>query len=454
VSVKTRSKVVKLKPPGPPAPCRQMPEPTDAIETVTRYHHWQDERDKRRAVHQNLDEALLGVVPPGMDAAIRPSTLLYGGRLEAVVQQWDQRWWTARLLELGHFPIAEFLATLGRGLSCRRGQWDVAGVLARYLGWRVHTVIQGRYQKAREANRVSLDNRVYTVGGSEQLSRLALLEPRGEYGTLNFALAGTRADIIDFTTREMFEIKPAGLASEAVLQLWAYLDNHEVARTFNALVDDGATVPPLEVGDASALPESVTEPFTIQVRGIKTPLAIQPYTVNRLPGLILYTVGIDVSEGRQAAAAAIALGRNNMNDLMIAAGRTELQRREAAVAAARMGQYISTGVLIVCLIILTRGAALAAGGAAGGAAASGGTALGAGEAGGAVGGQVLRFTARKVLEETTREAVKEASTRAAAAIIITTASGQFTVPPEAAGPVLDANTRAGTQLSAPSTPSL
>lgn len=430
-------RVVRLPLPGPPAPCREMPKAKDAIEAVSRYHHWLDEKAKRNALHVGLDEALSGVVPPGTKGPVTPSTLLYGGRLDAVTLDWDRRWWTARLIELSHFAISELLVNLGHGLSCGRQQFDVANALARYLGWRVHTVIQDRYRRAFIANRVSLDNRVHTVGGSEQLSRLAAAHPRGDYATLNYALAGTRADIIDLTRREMWEIKPAALASEAVLQLWAYLDNHEVARVFDSLVEDGQSMAPLVAGDPMALPKSVLEPFTVKLRGLRVPLAIHPYTVSRLPGLILYTVGFDNRNGRQAAAAAMALGRSQMNELLVVAGRSEQQRREAAIQAAQAGQYISTATVVVCAAILTRGAIGLAG--AGGAGGAGG--------GGAVGAQVLRFTGRKVLEEAGREAAREVAKRAAAAVIVTTAGGQFELPPEAVGPSLDSGAQAGVHLA-------
>lgn len=453
MSRRTRRKVVKLKRPGPPAPCREMPAAKDGFETVTRYHHWQDELAKRRAQHLNLDEALLDVVPPGGGAVVRPSDLMYSGLLPRVTERWDQRWWTARLLELSHFAIGDFLASMERGLSCRRERGDRATALARYLGWRVHTVIQQRYQKARLGNRVSLDNRVYTLGRSEQLARLAQTNPRSEYGTLHFALAGTRADIIDLTRREVWEIKPAALASEAVLQLWAYIDNHETARVFDLLVEDGAVVPPLDVGDPSTLPPSVLEEFTINLRGVKVPLAIQPYTVNRLPGLILYTVGVDIRQGRQAAAAAIALGRGQANDLLVTVGRSAAERREAAIEIGRMGQYAATGTAVACAaVFVAAGVALAAPGAIGagaGAAGAGATGAGAGAAGAGtagIGGQVIRLLP-KALEEGARAGVRESAKRAAASVIITTANGQFRLPPETVGPTLDTGVRAGTQLA-------
>lgn len=438
MSLPTRRKVVRLQQPVPPAPCREMPTTKDPFDALTRYHHWQDEQDKRRAQQANLDEALAGVVPVGADAALRPTDLLYSGRRDEMIRQWDQRWWTARLVELGHFAISDLLASLGHELSCRREHGGLASALARHLGRRVHTVIQERYRKARPGNRVSLDNRVHSAAGSEQLSRLAAKHPRSEYGTLNFALAGTRADIIDLTLREMWEIKPAALASEAVLQLWAYLDNHEIARVFTSLVEDGATVPPMEVGQPATLPGSVLEPIVIRLRGLPVPLSIQPYTLHRLPGLILYTVGIDRRGGRQAAAASIALGRRQLNSLMVTVGRTEAQRREAAIEAARMGQYVATGTVVVCAAVLTYGALTGPG-----AAAAGGADL--------VGGQVLRFTGRKVLDEGTREAAREVAKRAAGLVIVTTASGQFQLPPEVVGPTLDGGARSGVHL-APSLP--
>jgi hypothetical protein len=252
------TKLVRLRRPGPPPGCREMPAPKDRIDALTLYHHWQDEREKRTAQHTNLDEALAGVIPPGGKAAVTPSTLLYGGRLGLITTQWDHRWWTARLIELSHFGIANLLARLGLGISCRRERVRPEEALAHAIGRRVHGVIQAKYRKAYAGNRISLDNRVYTLAASERLSLLAERQPRSDFGALNFALAGTRADVIDLTRREMWEIKPAALAASAVLQLWAYLDNYEVARVFTGLVEDGSSLQPLEPGVPKTLPPSVT----------------------------------------------------------------------------------------------------------------------------------------------------------------------------------------------------
>lgn len=454
MSVKRRRrKVVKLRIPGPPAPCREMPAADDAVTTLTRYHHWQDEKQKRDAQHLNLNEALEGVIPPSGDAVIVPSSLLYGGQLEANTQQWDQRWWTARLTELGHFGLADLLASLDSRLSCRGFAYDAATALARTLGWRVHVVIQDRYRKARAGNRVSTDGRVYTIGGSERLSELARQNPRGEYATLNFALAGNRVDIVDFTSREMWEIKPASRASEAVLQLWAYLDNHEVARVFDGLVEDGASVPPLVPGNTLNLPQQVLEPFTIRLRGVPTVLTIQPYTVDRLPGLILYTVGADTGRrGRQAAAAAIAQGRTEMSKMLILAQRTEAERRQAEIESLKLAQNVAIGVLVVCVITLIVGGGyiiLVGFAPAAPALAPAATAVVAETA--PVMASVTRLVVqRAVLTETTTTvipAVVEAIPKAAAGLVIVAAgAGQFTMPPEGIGPVVDAGASAGVAL--------
>lgn len=421
-----KNKVVRLKPPGPPPACRETPATDDLVLHATRHHHWQDEREKRQAQHRNLDEALSGVVPAASKGPVKPSTLLYGGRLGAVEQDWDNRWWNARMVEIGHFGVAGLLAALDTGLSCLRRDHDPYSALAQHIGRRVHQAIQMRYLRERRANRIALDNRVHTAAGSEQLSRLARKLKRGEYATLNYALAGGRVDIVDFTRREMWEIKPASLASEAVLQLWAYLDNHEVARVFGDLVQDGEPVAPMAPGDTLMLPLSVTLPIKLRLRGVPAPIVIYPYTNSRLPGLILYSVGVGRGRGKPSAAATLASARTQVNDLLVAAGRREQERVEAARKAA------STYVLIaaaVAVILLARGRvrplAVPPRFAA----------------------EVIRLGRGKALDTRSREVAREITKRAAGAVIITTAGGRFEVPPEAVGPLLDGGARAGAQLA-------
>lgn len=460
-----RRKVVKLKRPPDPVPCREMPEPNDAIDTVNRYHHWLDERDKRRSVHANLDESLQGVIPLGGTDPIVPSTLLYAGRLTHEELAWDQRWWVARSTELGHFAIGNLLTALAPD-PCRRDRgFSVASAVFR-IGNRVHKEIQYRYLASRRANRISLDNRVHTLSGSETLSVLAARNRRGEFDALNFALAGTRADIVDFTTREMFEIKPATLASEAVLQLWAYLDNHEVARVFAALTDDAvASIAPFQAGNVTRLPKPVLEQFTLQVRGLRVPLTITPYVVDRLPGLILYTVGTGSRQGKGAAAAAMAAGRANVNQLLLAAGRTEQQRREAAIAAWELATNTALVTYWTSYVILAlfgaaygRAAPSAGTGTGMGTVTSIGTGAGAGVGAAAPGfrgaasllpggAEVARLTDPQPLKDAVRQAVEKITSRAPPVVTFETASGQFVLPPEAGGAALDAGVRAGSQLA-------
>ena len=437
-------KVVRLRLPGPPPACRPTPEAQDEIEAVSRYHHYRDELDKRRAQHVNLDQALSGALRPGDRRSKPASSHMYDGRLEEVVRQWENRWWSARLTELSHFAVSELLTRFGRGISCRTGKLSPEAVIARAIGRKVHAVIQERYRRHHRGHQVSLDNRVHSVGGSEQLAKLASQHPRSHYATLNFALAGTRSDIVDFYLREMWEIKPAALASEAVLQLWAYLDNHEVARVFNTYT--GTSTPSLEPGNPLTLAPEITQPFQVKLRGLRIPLTIQPYTNNRLPGLILYTIDVNQRRrGKEAAAQEMAVGRVQLNQLLAAAGRNARQRQEAEVKFWEGAERIATVTAIGCgVVVLIIGGVLIFAPAAGAGAAT--MTTGTGEQAMA---QVISLAARReALRLVTKEAIAEVTKKAAAIVIITAAGQRLELPAEAAGYAIDLGMYTGTSVFA------
>jgi hypothetical protein len=415
------------------------------VDTVTRYHHYRDELDKRRAQHVNLDEALSGALLPGERRSKRASTDMYQGRLEEVVRQWENRWWSARLLELSHFSLSEVLTQFGRGISCRSSRMSPETLIARAIGRNVHSVIQTRYRQYYRGHRVSLDNRIHAVGGSEQLAKLARQDPRSEYATLNFALAGTRSDIVNFYLREMWEIKPAALASEAVLQLWAYLDNHEVARVFNNY--SGHSTPGLEPGNPLTLPPAITEPFQLRIKGLRVPLTIQPYTHHRLPGLILYTVEPGGRRrGKEAAAQAMATGRVQLNQLLAAAGRDAAERRESEVRFWEAAERVATVTAVGCgVVLVVSGGVLLLAPAGAGAGAGVTTAASAETV--ALAQNVISLAARReLLKAATREAITEVSKKAAGIVVITVAGQRLEVPAEAAGFALDLGLGAGTSV--------
>jgi hypothetical protein len=343
--------VIRLAPPPPPANCRPAPEPPDKIEAVSRYHHYREERELRDTFYISLEESLAGV-----RGCARPRQRLYGGTLDSVIREWENRWWTGRLIELSFFSISELLTRLGRGISCRRpGMPPPEYLLAWLIGAKVHRRIQRAYRRAYPLSEVSLDNRVSrsAVARSERLSHLAYRDPASIYGALNFSLAGQRCDIIDFTRDQVWEIKPAALASEATLQLWAYLDNYEVARVFERCTRR-RDLPPLHAGSPPSLSPKVTEEFTISFLKGRIQLVVQPFTISRLPGLILYTLRPKDSRRprqRAQAQAMVAEGRVQLQHLLRAAGRSAQEQMEAEIAYWENAQYIATGVLVTCIAV-------------------------------------------------------------------------------------------------------
>jgi hypothetical protein len=314
---------------------------------VTHHHQWEEERDLRNSYHVSLDESLRGVVP----RTVTPSRDLYGGALDNVVASWNNRWWTARLIELGFLPISVLLDPLGRGISCRRrGGPSAATILSWVVGARIHKRIQRAYRVAYHDDAVSVDNRVHAGlldESGERLSNLATRNPASVYGALNFCLAGQRSDIINVSSKEMWEIKPASLASKATLQLWGYLDNYEVARVFERYAR-GGRLSPIVPGNPATLNPIVTREFLLTLPRTPIKLLVRPFTSPRLPGLILYTLRVPGPRPSSDAAAAVAVGRVRLGQHLRVGQRTAREQQEAEEAFWESATYVATGVAVTC----------------------------------------------------------------------------------------------------------
>jgi hypothetical protein len=250
-----------------------------------------------------------------------------------------------------------------------------------------------------------------------------------------WSLAGQRADIIDFDRHEMWEIKPAGVASRALLQVFSYLDNYEVARVVQHYI--GATPPPLAPGSPATLPGRVLKPFELEITQ-EVSLAVAPYVVPDLPGLILYTVRVRTRRQPEPAAArrAFAVTSLDVEQALVAARRDMQQLIEIRDAETRR-LLVYAALFVICLGVAVAAAAVAAaaeaaavGVAASGAAAAG-TAAGTTAAEG-LAGEVTYLAAVRAAPATI-ETITAVAPRIAASVTVYFAGQQFVLPPETPG---------------------
>lgn len=414
----------------------------DARSGYARYH---DEAERRRSVHLSLDEALSDVRRKGLPD--RPSDNLYNGGLAQETLMWERRWWTARLLDLSvrDSAVGSVLAQVGKALGCRMKALPSAQLGAFLIGQRVHRVIQQRFLDAKPRSIVSCDNRVFSPShSSAQLASLAKTEPFGVYGALAFALARGRPDILDLgpvdssANGKMWEIKPLALASTALLQLWAYLDNYETARVFSRYADRTA-LQPIGPGTSADLPLGILEPIVVLRFPVKV-IAL-PVTSPTLPGLILYTLALGPGKGRRRAlSAAAADGRVAMSGLLAAAGAESSLESEANLKMWEMAEHIAAAVQIACItteVALLATVALPVGAIAAGAAevelAAGAAELGQGA------------IVHNIFRESTRQAIQEVAKKAAAVTVFSTGSRQFEVPTAAGAKAIETGVQIGVQ---------
>lgn len=136
------------------------------------------------------------------------------------------------------------------------------------------------------------------------------------YGAARFAFGKYRPDLIDFTQRTVYEIKPIRAAASGVLQLWRYTHNFNCARYFDELYSAGAagkdryflTPAPLKGSPFSAIelteyvdaylgdknnknakykPEWVD---MVRLRASGKRIYAVPILVPAIPGLVLYSI--------------------------------------------------------------------------------------------------------------------------------------------------------------------
>src|SRR5215213_8629946 len=306
------------------------------------------------------------------------------------------------------------------------------------------------YRSVYRDNVVACDNRVFFPDRtSERLSVLAQKDPRSVFGGLNWCLAGQRCVIIDIDRGEMWEIKPAGLTSAALLQLWGYLDNYEAARVMAHYHGD-APLPAISAGVAGALPSQVLESFELEL-GAGVTLTIIPFTQKELPGLILYTVRVKIQPkraDRARARQAVAVTSADVREALVAAQRDMQQMIQVQDAETRR-LLIYAGVTVLLAAVVFAGVAIAAGGAAvagGVAATTGGEAAVGGSTGAGLAsasGQVISLAAARPAAGIAIETIAQAAPRIAATVTIYVAGRQFTVPPETVGICIEGGCEAG-----------
>jgi hypothetical protein len=456
--------VTKVIRPPRPAGCRQGPPPPTSITEP-----FDDELAQRLQLHTSADEALRGVLAPGDRRHVRPSFRLYTTDLrarprdararEAMFAAWRTRWFFARTEDAQHLPMAALLSGLGRPLLCRNVD-PAMQLLAYFVGRAVHSRIMAAYRSVYRANQVACDNRVFfPAGGSERLSELAEREPRSVYGALNWCLAGQRCDIIDLDRREMWEIKPAGLTSAALLQIWGYLDNYEVARVMSHYHGD-PPVPPLSPGAQATLPRQVLKVFELPLTREVT-LVIAPFTHKQIPGLILYTVRVKTRPKRPERARArqaVALTSADVEQVLVAARRDMQYMIEVKEAETRrLLIYAGVAVVVAAAALFAAAAVAAAAAGAGGAAVAGGVAAASGSAtaGGLAGAELVVVSAEVVSLAAVRaasgvavETIVAAAPRIAASVTIYFAGREFTLPPETVGVCIEGGCEMGEAATA------
>jgi hypothetical protein len=135
-----------------------------------------------------------------------------------------------------------------------------------------------------------------------------------------------------------------------------------------------------------------------------------------------------------------------MNQLLLAAGRSERERREATIAMWELAEKVAIGTAVVCgVVFVVAGGVLIATAAGGGAAVGGGVAVTE-----SVGATVTNIAVRRaLLNAVTKEAIREGTKKAAGVIIVTAAGSQVALPPEVSGHAIDNGLKMGTQLAPP-----
>jgi len=415
-----------------------------------------------------MDEMLRGVLAPGDTRHVRPSFRLYTADFrrpsrdararDATIAAWRRRWFFGRVQDAQHLPLSALLSALGAPLLCRNTDPAIQ-LLAYFVGRAVHYRIMAAYRSVYRDNVVACDNRVFFPDRtSERLSVLAQKDPRSVFGGLNWCLAGQRCDIIDIDRGEMWEIKPAGLTSAALLQLWGYLDNYEVARV-TAHYNGDAALPAISAGAAGALPAHVLESFDLELSEGVT-LTIIPFTQKELPGLILYVVRVKTRPkraDRARARQAVAVTSADITEVLVAARRDMQHMIEVQDAETkRLLIYAAVAVLLAGAVLA--GVAIAAGGAAvaaGAAATAGGEAAVGGLAGAelaSASGQVISLASARAASGIAIETITQAAPRIAASVTIYLAGRQFTVPPETVGICIQGGCEVG-EAATPALPS-
>jgi len=351
-----------LRPPDTAGCRRWTRRPEDDLDRVTRRYEYLDELDVRRAYRLSLEQ-ILGRPAGWADGVLYRDT---PDPLQRALREtaWEIRWGTARMLEFGFLSVTSVaLELLERAWGCPRANRQIAEVVAWQLGRVIHQVLQQRYRRAYPANRVSLDNRVYFGRGrrSERLSVLAQQDRRTrDYDLLNHALAGGRIDIADLDRREMWEIKPASMASLATLQLWGYLDNFEIARAFEREVRGGQTRP-FVAGNprASRIAEVVKRPIEISLMRGRIRIVAKAFVLDRLPGLIPYALSLKIRR-RGRMEDVVRQGLATYREAHEAATRRDLERARADEAfwrtATHVAQEVRTASELIIQLIQAAGA--------------------------------------------------------------------------------------------------
>lgn len=443
------SNVIRLpKPFG----CRQPPPPpTSLIEPFN------DERSVRLSLHLSADSMLRGVLAFGDRRHVPPSRRLYTSNFnstpastaarDADIAAWQRRWYIARLQDAQNLPASTLLSALEPPMCRERA--SALRALPWLIGRLVHARIMAAYRAEYPANETCCDGRVFfTDGSSKQLSELAQRDPNSVYGGLNYCLAGQRVDIIDLRRGEMWEIKPASMASAALLQLWGYLDNYEVARVEAHYFGE----PPLPVfrpGDRGRLSARVTRPFTLALRGGYS-IVITPFTVSELPGLILYEAKLrepdPAPDCKLAVRQAMAITNADIEYVIRQARRTAKYITQAEDAE-RQRLLVYAGIIVLLAVgVYLAGVALGAGAAAG-TAAEGATlaATGLTESElGAITAEIVRLSGAGAANDVAGQVVAQVLPWAVAATVTLQVGGrEFNVLPEAAILCLDGGCQVG-----------
>jgi hypothetical protein len=260
----------------------------------------------------------------------------------------------------------------------------------------------------------------------------------------------------------MWEIKPAGLTSAALLQIWGYLDNYEVARVMTHYHGD-PPVPPISPGAQATLPRRVLKVFELPLTRDVT-LVITPFTHKAIPGLILYTPRVkDRSKRPERARARRAVAQTSADvEQVLVAARRDMQHMIEVKDAETRRLLIYAGVVVVVAAAALLGAAAFAVAAEGAAAAGALTA--AGEAGGlAVGelgltsagaevaaAEVISLVPVQAASGVAVETIVAAAPRIAASVTIYLAGREFTLPPETVGLCIEG----GCEIGEAATPGL